>query len=220
MMSLPVWRQTHGDFHTATNVKIDENSPRCAEVSVLNTDSKYIWYQRIKYRVREMDYSSTLLLFSGVARTSRWFVLLKNLKKFVLSWQEQKKIKFWPGLSGHGLMREAMLFICACLDTPTSGATSFLKLLSLFMSLPAVHTTLCNFCRFLQPRSAILKTTHHCLILQKKAFLHQPFQMKHLGNRMKKKCLDDVLRTNKPGHKLAECFTTFSVASVTQAQTL
>lgn len=28
-----------GDVHTATDVKIDENSPGCAEVSGLNTDS-------------------------------------------------------------------------------------------------------------------------------------------------------------------------------------
>lgn len=34
--------------------------------------------------VREMDYLSTLLLFSGAARASRWFVRCKKLRTFVL----------------------------------------------------------------------------------------------------------------------------------------
>lgn len=88
-----------GDFHTATDLKIDENSPGCAEVSGLNTDSKYIRYQRIKYMVREMDYLSTLLLFNGAARTSRNSA--RNSEN--LFWnkeqeQEQKQIQFWPGI--------------------------------------------------------------------------------------------------------------------------
>lgn len=104
-----------------------------------------------------MDYLLTPLLFSEAARTSMWFMLCKNLRKIVLSWQEQKQIQFWVGLynfltsnSSTELLREALQLHPLPLHMTTETRLQGLPLFSNYFPILCLYPpcTLCNFCRF------------------------------------------------------------------------
>lgn len=90
-----------GDFHTATDVKIDESSPGCATVSVLNTDSKCIRW--IKYRVREIICRPSCFSVErpghqgGLCSTRTWEKLFsagRSKNKFKPVWKPDEEKKF------------------------------------------------------------------------------------------------------------------------------